>query len=409
MAGGAFLLNVGSDGSDGDLVAQNTVLTIDLSQAVTASWDAPSPVPGLGVYDAAKWAVVFKYRSINFSNVTVRFKNHPSRAPVVWLVQEDVSLSGTVDVSGKDGNQLSAFPTEPGPGGFRGGYGYDVGSLIRSGGFGPGGGARVGDTNAGGGAGHAGPGLGGGAGLAYGEPSLRMLVGGSGGGGGRWNNDNQLFPGGAGGGAILIAAGGTFEFANGYILADGGNSANINAGGSGGSVRIVASKVEGNGRIYARGGYGSGAGLNTSHGAEGFIHVDAFESTLPHGDPVYTFGFVGDPAPIWPDPAMPRVTVTKVRNADVGQVTVPADPHARFDGAPNADVAVHTNKPLVVEITAENVPLTSSVTLRVVPRLLDDFTVPAAPVFGNTTSSRWEATFTPPHGIATLQARVDLP
>jgi hypothetical protein len=236
-----------------------------------------------------------------------------------------------------------------------------------------------------------------------------MLVGGSGGGGGRWNLETPLYPGGAGGGAMLIAAGGTFDFVNGYILADGGNAAGINAGGSGGSVRIVASKAQGNGRIYARGGYGSGPGYTTSHGAEGFIRVDAFESTLPHGDPVYTFGFVGDPAPIWPDSTMPKVTVSKVRNADVGQVTVPADPRARFDGAPNADVTVHTDQPLVVEITAENVPLTSSVTLRVVPRLLDDFTVPATPVSATRPPRAGRPSFTPQHGIATLQARVDLP
>jgi hypothetical protein len=166
MAGGAFLLNVGSDGSDGDLVAQNTVVTIDLSQAVTASWDTPSPVPGLGVYDPAKWGGGFQ----------VPVGQHHGRGGTL----QESPFPGTRRLARPRGRfaehpdrplgQGRQFPErvspEPGPGGFRGGYGYDVGSLIRSGGFGPGGGARVADGNAGGGAGHAGPGLGDGAGLA---------------------------------------------------------------------------------------------------------------------------------------------------------------------------------------------------------------------------------------------------
>ena len=61
----------GADGSDGALtITTNT--TIDLSQAVSANWDTPSPQPGKGVYDGTKWAVVFKYSSVNISSGATR-------------------------------------------------------------------------------------------------------------------------------------------------------------------------------------------------------------------------------------------------------------------------------------------------------------------------------------------------
>ena len=91
-------LIIPSDGSDG---AFNPVanVEIDLSQAVTGTWSNPSPSSGNGIYDAEKWAIVFKYSSVNIpSGVTVTFKNHPSHAPVVWLVQGSVNIAGTVSV-----------------------------------------------------------------------------------------------------------------------------------------------------------------------------------------------------------------------------------------------------------------------------------------------------------------------
>jgi len=74
----------GANGTDGVLnITTNTV--IDLSRAVTAAWDSDNSAnAGKGVYDASKWAVVFKYTSVTIgSNATVTFRNHASRAPVV--------------------------------------------------------------------------------------------------------------------------------------------------------------------------------------------------------------------------------------------------------------------------------------------------------------------------------------
>jgi len=83
----------GADGSDGSLhVGANTI--IDLSKAPSATWDtASSPSgnngsnAGNGVYDPTQWAVVFKYASVTVeAGATLTFVNHPTRAPVVWLV-----------------------------------------------------------------------------------------------------------------------------------------------------------------------------------------------------------------------------------------------------------------------------------------------------------------------------------
>src|SRR5262245_10648902 len=81
-------LNIpGADGSDG-VFSPTTNTNVDLSQSATGNWnDNNTSNAGKGVYDHTKWAVVFKYSSVRIpANVTVSFNNHPSKAPVVWLV-----------------------------------------------------------------------------------------------------------------------------------------------------------------------------------------------------------------------------------------------------------------------------------------------------------------------------------
>jgi len=126
----AAIIVPGANGSDGALnITTDTV--IDLSQAVTGVWDADNTAnAGKGVYDPDKWAVVFKYSSVTVAATkTVTFINHPSRAPVVWLVNGNVTINGTVSLNGANGannNPSLMVPNlaEGGPGGFRGGSGY---------------------------------------------------------------------------------------------------------------------------------------------------------------------------------------------------------------------------------------------------------------------------------------------
>src|SRR5690606_28163113 len=92
-----------------------------------------------------QWAVVFRYSTVTIpAGVTVTFKNHPSYAPVIWLVDDDISILGTLSIDGAIGHGKSPAPVslaEPGPGGFRGGRGLRIGSE-GSAGFGPGGGGH---------------------------------------------------------------------------------------------------------------------------------------------------------------------------------------------------------------------------------------------------------------------------
>ncbi len=173
----------GSDGSDGAFNPQSNVV-IDLSLAATGPWNMPSPVPGQGVYDPDKWAVVFKYTTVNIpAGVGVTFLNHLSGAPVVWLASSNVSITGKVSAKGMDGAtwpNLPAFAI-PGPGGFEGGRAIRSSPTLPSCGLGPGGGGRYQNQS----------GL-----YSYGNESILPLIGGSGG------LATTLNGGGAGGGAI---------------------------------------------------------------------------------------------------------------------------------------------------------------------------------------------------------------
>ena len=87
----SFALTIPSDGSDG---AFNPVASVEIDLGLATNnnpsvWsDNNFANAGNGVYDRVKWAVVFKYSSVNIpAGVTVIFKNHPTHAPVVWLVQ----------------------------------------------------------------------------------------------------------------------------------------------------------------------------------------------------------------------------------------------------------------------------------------------------------------------------------
>lgn len=308
-------IDVGSDGSDGALNVTSANLEIDLSLAATGTWTNPSPIAGRGIYDPVQWAVVFKYSSVNIAaNRTVTFKNHPTNAPVVWLVQGDVTISGAVSVDGKRGHTTSeaAFQSEPGPGGFRGGRTWLSPSLQEVAGFGPGGGrlgSVVGCLRGFGGSyalsasaaqtGTAGP--------TYGNNLIMPLIGGSGAAGielGTCSSFAPFFGSGAGGGAILIGSNQAVVL-NGTVSARGGNQGGGDvSGGSGGAIRIVADTVSGTGLLRATGGVSSGIG---SVGGAGRIRVDANSITLVDpGNPAYTFGLPGSQAMIFPPACRPR-------------------------------------------------------------------------------------------------------
>ena len=107
-------VNSGSNGSDG---AFNPTANVVINMA-----DHPD-----GIYH---------YTSVNIpAGVTVSFIPNAGNKPVVWLVQGDCVINGTLNIDGAAGSQ-TGFGGRGGPGGWNGG----AGGSNASAGIGPGGG-----------------------------------------------------------------------------------------------------------------------------------------------------------------------------------------------------------------------------------------------------------------------------
>lgn len=402
----------GADGSDGvlDVTAQTT---IDLGLAASGPgiyWDTPSPVAGQGVYDPEMWAVVFKYSSVNIaSGKTLKFTNHPSGAPVVWLVSGNVTIAGTIFLDGEDQNRQGR-PSLPGPGGFRGGSSW-VGTTWGGGGFGPGGAFyRNGGSSRGSGGsyGTAGGYPAGQPAPRYGNAGVLPLIGGSGGSGSHFGGDSVGYGGGAGGGAILIACPGTIALSGtGLIRAYGGQGADgpfyeDSGGGSGGAIRLICNAITMPSGAQLRANYGWGY----YSGGDGRIRIEANELTLNGSvSPPASIGYPGEVARLWPDETAPRIG-----SMWVADQPVPPDPHGKFS-FPDQDVTLNTTAPVAITVEAFNVPLDWTMKIRVVPRNGQDVVYTATPQ-GNSTPelSYWVANaVTIPTGFSAIQARVAAP
>ena len=369
-------LVIPSDGSDGALnITSNTV--IDLSKAITGSWSNASS--GNGIYDPTQWAVVFKYSSVNISNgATVTFSDHYANPPVIWLVQSNVSISGTVNLNGYPGTAAvpyDALLTIAAPGGFRGGA-YDAQIGVGDG-LGPGGGANGGGQN-----------NNGRNQSAYGNPQLVPLIGGS---GASWTASCADGSGPSGGGAILIAASGTVTV-NGQITTTGGvgatNECNGNIG-AGGSIRVVGNQVLGNGSINAA--------------TDGRIRVEANSmSAQLNITPNIALVAPASPPLIFPPAGSPTVNIVSVAG-----LTAPADPQATVAAAP--DIGIQTNGPVTVVLQTQNFPTTGTVALRVVPTYAASWITNAAFVSGSSAFATWQLTARIPVGYCVLQAHATSP
>lgn len=344
----------GSDGSDGDLVITKDT-TIDLGKASTGAWDADNTGNSSnGVYDNDKWAVVFKFNSVSIAaGATVRFLNHPSRAPVVWLVKGNALINGTILLDGQNGSfDGHPFGTEGGPGGFRG--------MNTDRGLGPGGGANGTYSE------------------SYGNPQIQPLIGGSGSGAGfAWD-------GGAGGGAILIVAGGRISVL-GTISALGGRSNGATA--SGGAIRLVANELTGTGKLLATPG--------------GRIRLEANlqSASIVRSPDVTDIVRVGNTPQIWPGADAPVARIVKV-----GGVNAPADPRARIDSG--ADLGIQAKAAVDVMIETRNFPTTGEVLLRVGPKLKAALPEQKAEfVSGDKNLALWRVSTTIPPEFSVLQAR----
>ena len=371
-------LTIPSDGSDGAFAPVANV-EIDLGLATTALWNAPGS--GNGVYDAEKWAVVFKYSSVNIpAGVKVTFKNHPTYAPVVWLVQGNVTIAGELNLDGKPGttNTVEALtPPEPGPGGFRGaaygplgnGFGYGPGGVFTNGNI-FGSIARYASV--------------------YGNPQIIPLIGGSGAG-----TRTNTASGSAGGGAIAIFAANQVSV-NGAISSLGGN-ANATVG-SGGAVKIVANSVVGSGSILCV----TAGTINQGENA-GRIRIETSSLAPTMQTSPETIGVPpANPPVIWPAANAP---IAKVISVDA--VNAPVDPRAPL--VAGADVAIQNSNQVAILIETQNFPIEGVVQLNITPKFGNRTTLNATRLSGDITSATWRVQTTLPQGFVTLQARATQP
>jgi hypothetical protein len=290
---------------------------------------------------------VFNYTTVTIpSGVTITYLANAANVPLTILASGDVQITGTLKVSGQDGNP-TGFGGIGGPGGGRGGNG---GVNLSSGtnGDGPGGGkgglvstgSPANCSNGGaGGAGFQVPGAGSLGGSVYGTKNLIPLIAGSGGGGGCGASNDVGTGGGGGGGALLVASSTTITIGGaGTISAKGGaggskaGSDASGGGGSGGAVRLVANTITGQGVIDITGGSVGGAssvGQQGSAGGFGYIRAEAFNLT----------GFIPSTinTPVsggLPSSAVPTNLPT-LQIVSVGGVAAPASPAGSFQGSPD--------------------------------------------------------------------------
>lgn len=387
-------LDIPSDGSDGALhITEDTV--IDLSKAVPGRWDDNnSGNAGKGIYDAEKWAVVFKYSSVTIDGHiagdpaglkgrTLRFINHKSRAPVVWLVQGRVIINGKLDLTGANepGSTVARLvPAEPGPGGFRGGA---MGPLGFGSGYGPGGGDNTRSVYN----------MDGKYASVYGNPQIIPLIGGSG------SASREVYGGAAGGGAILIASGAGVEI-NGLIDASGGHTFAWwgDTRGSGGAIRIIAPNIEGH--IPPN----SGLTANMLALPNGRIRVEGQLSPAVIHSPETVGVAPASPPIIWPPANAPKAKILSVdstppENAD--------DPSAPLVAA--ADIAIENNNPVNILIETRDFPIEGVVQLAVVPKFGERSWFTATRVGGNISLATWQVTTVLPQGFTVLQVRATQP
>lgn len=399
---GAWAFDSGSTGADG---------------AFSASVNTEIVLPPSGVLNYTTFQVS--------SGVTVTFRKNATNTPVVILASGDVTIAGTINLSGTAGANTGPAgdgnlgddgqPGLGGPGGFDGGRGGQANGNTRGGnGLGPGGGGGgigfgnpnnqpTGYSGSGGGFNGAGSaGNDGNAGASYGSETLLPLIGGSGGGGGR-SGQFAGSGGGGGGGAVLLASSGTVSV-TGAIRANGGAGGGTGGtpygcggpggGGSGGAIRILATRITGNGTIEANGAtYVTTCWQGGGSGAPGRIRLEAEQYQRTAGtSPIASIS--ATPGPVFVA-GLPTLRITQV-----GGFAVPEIPTGDVD----VTLPVDFPNPVTVEFATTGVPVGNTVQLRVVPAQGATVTATSGALSGTNESASASVQVTVPTGPSTLQA-----
>jgi hypothetical protein len=194
-------------------------------------------------------------------------------------------------------------------------------------------------------------------GSTYGNVFLLPLIAGSGGGGTTfWG-----IGGAGGGGAILIAAS-QLLIVDGTVAANGAagqSSPVLGSSGSGGSVRLVANVISGNGHISAAGGQTQGYSQRSEGGA-GRIRFDCYQNS-----------FGGTTAGLFSHGFQPIIIPAAGDGIQLGiqslaGVVVPASPSGVIANPDVIIPAQHSN-PIPVVVRCTNLPLNTQISVVVRP------------------------------------------
>jgi hypothetical protein len=349
-----------------------------------------------------------------------------SNVPLSILSQGDISLISqggnavTLSIFGQSAPTVTSNFAEAGA---RGGPGGFDGATSGNGGSTPGhGGAGYGP--AGGDGGNAGAGT---ADDLHGAPagapplnySLTPLTGGSGGGGAAGVSPTNTLncgtavlgygggAGGGGGGALLLAATGRVNIgAATSILANGGNGGRhsssftncglFGGGGGGGNVRIVAQEFTGGGTINVSAGGRSGGTPPLAVGGRVRVEtsMNTFTGTIS--------GSSGGSFLSFPTAAVPS-NQPLLRITSIGGTAAPANPAASLIN-PDITFSAPIDAPVAVTVIANNVPVGTTVSIRVVPATGQPTTATTSGLAGTAASSTAAANVTLPPGAGVLTA-----
>lgn len=392
--GVAQTFSSGSTGADGPF---NPPASVPPGTTISGS-TVTVPLPPSGV---------FNFQTVTVgSGITVKFAKNTTNTPVTILATGDITIAGTINLNGSDGQPRQQSATaisvggEGGLGGYRGGNGSKLDFTVpAAAGQGPGGGTAAPSTlNTCG------------APATYGSSSGFVgyfpLLGGSGGGGGATETSSGVPTfsggGGGGGGGALVLASSTNIILTGTVTANGGYGGACGTGfarGSGGVIRVVAPVITGAGTLSA-----TSPPIVGQPQQFGRIRLEAFTNTFS-GTSTPGPSVVPSPGPVTAASNPALINLPALTISAVGGVSTPTSAAGSYTVA---DIALPagTANPVPVTVTAANVPLSTTVTVKVVPVAGGSSTFSVGALSGTLAQSTGSADVTFPTGavVTVVQA-----
>ncbi len=370
---------------------------------------------------------VFNFSTVNIPDgITLTFVRHAFNPPITFLTTGDIKITGTIDISGENGEDFKPVDSvdnakggNGGPGGFKGGN-SGISLLANTSGTagqGPGGGRPGDGGNRSGGGQYA---------VSTDFISLIPILGGSGGGGGysdsffsaTGGSEGTGSGGGGGGGAILLASSTTITI-DGIVIADGGRGGACNlthgngrgvggGGGAAGAIRLVAETIAGKGSLIVNGGQVSDNQRCSRPGGAGRIRLEAF-NFIYTGTPSQFPSVSTILGPVSNNSNPPLPVLGELRISAVGGIAAVAPVFGSHD-TPDISLPNGMVNPVDIELTSTNIPVGTAFRVRVTPirGLYTEYTSTPSVATANPNETTASAQVNLPIGeVAVLSARAE--